>query len=92
MDKKKNRVGNAAVGALVIMLIVAAILDQLRRPPADRTWQGRVFGIPYDFRVPTIERIKAEVWNKNTAQILMPHAFGVGWGINLYPLFHPKTA
>ncbi len=26
------------------------------------------------------------------SQILMPHAFGVGWDLNLYPLFHPRTA
>jgi hypothetical protein len=44
------------------------------------------------FRVATTERIRATVWNKYISQILTPHAFGVGWSINLYPLFHPKTA
>lgn len=92
MNKKNTRVWSTALGTLGLMLVGAAILDQLRQPPENRTWQGHICGIPYDFRVPTIERIRAKVWNKSTSQILMPHVFGVGWSVNLYPLFHPKTA
>ena len=67
-----------------------AILDQLRRPAEQWTWQGSLWGIPYDFRLPTPQRIQEKVWNKNTSRIIMPHIFGVGWSFNLYPLFHSK--
>ncbi len=29
--------------------------------------------------------------NKNTPQLLLPQAFGIGWTINFYPLLHPET-
>ena len=92
MSKKKvSRTWNTVIGLAATALVIAAIGEQLRLPQEERTWQGHIFGIPYDFRFPTIERIREEVWNKNTSRIFMPHAFGVGWGINLYPLLYPKT-
>lgn len=91
MKRKNTRSQNILWSIIVLTLVGAAIRDQLRRPSEDRTWQGSIMGIPYDFRVPTIERIRGEVWNKDTNRILMPHAFGMGWGINFYPLLHPKT-
>ena len=80
--------------SLGLMLLVGlALREQLRLPPAERTWHGRIAGrIPYDFRLPTAERLRATFWNKHTSQILVPQAFGIGWTINLYPLLHPETA
>jgi hypothetical protein len=92
MNKKNTRILSTTLSAVGLILVGVAILDQLRQPPEQRTWQGHVFGIPYDFRVPTVERIRAKVWNKNTSQILMPHVFGVGWSINFHPLFHRETS
>ncbi|HZT07225.1 MAG TPA: hypothetical protein VFC51_09360 [Chloroflexota bacterium] len=67
-----------------IGLALAAIVQELRRPPDERTWHGRVMGfVPYDFRPPTIQRIRDEFWNTESPEVLTPHAFGVGWGINL---------
>lgn len=78
--------------SLVAMILVgAAIREQLHLPPEERTWQGQIIGIPYDFRWPTLERIREKVWNKSTSRILMPHLFGVGWSINFYPLLHSKA-
>jgi len=95
MDMKRRRSSNRPLNTLVLMLavflVVAAIRDQLRRPAEERTWQGNIFGFPYDFRIPTIERIRETMWNKDTSRILMPHAFGVGWSINFYPLLHPAN-
>jgi hypothetical protein len=81
----------ATFSLIATLLVGAAIREQLCLPPAERTWQGQIIGIPYDFRWPTIERIQEKMWNKNTSCILMPHLFGVGWSINFYPLLHPKT-
>ena len=91
MSKKSGSRGqNLLVSLLVAILVTAAIRDQLQRPPAERTWHGKVFGFPYDFRFPTVERIRNTFWNKDSAQLLVPHAFGIGWSINFYALLHPQ--
>ncbi len=82
---------NVLGSTLIAILLSAAIRDQLRRPPEERTWHGTVFGIPYDFRFPTLDRLRDSFWNKNTPQLLLPQAFGIGWTINFYPLVHPET-
>jgi len=83
---------NTMWGTLIVLLVVLALRDQLRLPPEERTWHGRIAGrIPYDFRLPTAERIRATYWNKDTSEILLPQAFGIGWTINLYPLLHIGT-
>lgn len=90
--KKSSRAGNILWIMVVIALVGLAIGQQLARPPEERTWHGTVMGIPYDFRLPTIERLRTAFWNKDTSNLLMPHAFGMGWTINLYPLLHPKAS
>jgi hypothetical protein len=65
-------------------LATIAIRDQLRRPPDDRTWNGRVAGVPYDFRVPTLARVQQRLWNPNDDRVLVPNVFGMGWTFNLY--------
>jgi Family of unknown function (DUF5808) len=77
---------NAAVAALI-----GAIVQQLKLPPEERTWRGRIAGIPYDFRFPTIDRIKSRWWNPSDARIFTPKSFGVGWDINVYRLLHLNT-
>lgn len=81
---------NIIWSALLLSFVVAAIVQQLQRSPEDRTWYGRIAGIPYDFRFPTVERIRATFWNKDTSQIFLPQVFGIGWSINLYPIIHPE--
>lgn len=89
--KKRTRSWESALVVMSMILMVAAILDQLRLPPEQRTWHGEIAGVPYDFRMPTIERLRATFWNEETSRILVPKAFGVGWDINLYPFFYPGT-
>ena len=94
MGKKKRAkksLLNGLVGTAAVVLVGMAISEQLRRPAAERTWQGNIFGIPYNFRLPNIEQVQNTFWNSETSQILVPHAFGMGWSINFYPLIHPKT-
>ncbi len=47
---------------------------------------GRFLGVPYDFRMPTYERVKEAVWNTRDSRILRPHAFGWGYSLNLHAL------
>jgi hypothetical protein len=88
--KKAANPFNFIFGILTLIYVVIAITQQLQRPPEERTWYGKIAGIPYDFRIPTGERIRATFWNKDTSQIFLPHAFGIGWSINMYPIIHPK--
>jgi hypothetical protein len=65
-------------------LVVAALIDQLRRDREERTWEGSVAGIvPYDFRKPTLERARSRWWNTDDDGLFVPQVFGVGWTINL---------
>ncbi len=72
---------NVLGSTLIAILLSAAIRDQLRRPPEERTWHGTVFGIPYDFRFPTLDRLRDSFWNKNTPQLSCLSLFPkeVGW-------------
>src|SRR5438105_1069577 len=91
--KKKKKVmpiWRIVVSIVGMMLVVAALREQLSLSPEQRTWQGKILGIPYDFRMPTPERIRERLWNKNTSSLVTPQLFGVGWSINFYPLFHPQ--
>jgi hypothetical protein len=42
-----------------VAFAAAAVAEQLKRPPEERTWHGEVMGlVPYDFRIPTLDRIR----------------------------------
>jgi Family of unknown function (DUF5808) len=86
----KNSITRTAIGIGVASLVGAAVLEQLRLPADERTWQGTILGLPYDFRPPTPEKLRNTFWNKNTSKIFVPHAFGIGWSVNFYPIVHPK--
>lgn len=83
MSKKAKRRMRRVLVLGAGALVGAAVLKELQRPSAERTWQGRILGLPYDLRPPTIERVRAEFWNPDSDRVLTPHAFGVGYGVNL---------
>ena len=69
----------------VVALVVAAVVTELRKPDEERTWNGRVGGVvPYDFRPPTLERIRNAYWNPNSDELFSDRVFGVGWAVNLH--------
>lgn len=66
-------------------LMVAAISQEMSKPEAERTWHGRVGGfVPYDFRPPTWERIRAAYWNPSDPRLFTERVLGVGWAVNFY--------
>ena len=74
----------ALVRNLVILTAVAAVYKELRTPPAQRTWHGRLFGtIPYDFRVPDVGRLREAYWNTQSDVVVTDRPLGVGWAVNL---------
>ena len=67
-----------------VALVAAAVLKELSRPPAEREWHGQLAGfLPYEFRPPTVERVRERWWNPDDPRVLTPHVFGVGWSVNL---------
>ena len=68
-----------------VAMVVGAVVTELSKPEADRTWHGRVLGVvPYDFRPPTWERIRSAYWNPESDLLFSDRVFGVGWAVNLY--------
>ena len=43
---------------------------------------GSALGVPYDFRLPTVERLKQTYWNPEDRRVVVPKAFGVGFDVN----------
>lgn len=56
---------------------------------APRKREGRLGGMPFDWRRPTVERAKSRLWNPKDARFFTPKAFGWGYDINFYWLAHP---
>ncbi|MFC1994676.1 DUF5808 domain-containing protein [Chloroflexota bacterium] len=73
--------------AITLLLAGVAVRQQLKMPPEERTWHGKVAGtIPYDFRRPTLKGILDAWWNPNDPRVFIERSFGIGWAINLYAL------
>ena len=49
---------------------------------------GKFIGIPYDWRKPTLERLKSRLWNPN-APLVSGRWYGWGYDFNMYALLHP---
>jgi hypothetical protein len=65
---------------------VAAVTQELNKPEEDRTWHGRIFGVPYDFRMPTWQRIRDAYWNPGDDRLFTDRVVGLGWAINFAKL------
>ena len=74
------------IQAAVITITLAAVCQELEKPKEERNWHGKVGFIPYDFRLPTIERIKEGYWNSDSTKIFSPEVWGIGWAINFHAL------
>ena len=84
----KNKVANRVAMAVVAGLTTAAIVTELRKPPEEREWHGTIGGfVPYDLRVPTFAKVRDRVWDLENPNLIVPHAFGIGWTINLGRLY-----
>jgi len=72
---------------LGLTLLVAAIAQELKKQPDERTWRGQLtLSIPYDLTIPTLERLKGAYWNPHDDRILTDRVLGVGWAINAHAL------
>lgn len=51
--------------------------------------EGKAFGLPYDWRPLSWQRVKSRAWNPADRRMFTPKTFGWGLGINGYWLAHP---
>lgn len=64
--------------------VAGALYTELRKAPEQRTWNGKLLGVvPYDFRLPTIENLRAAYWNPRSPKIFSARPLGVGWAVNI---------
>jgi hypothetical protein len=76
----------------VWLAFFGALYQELKKPDAERTWHGKVAGVvPYDFRLPTLERLRLAYWNPESDEIFSDRVFGVGWAVNI-PVAARKVA
>lgn len=62
---------------------IVAVVQELRKPPQKRTWHGRVADlVPYDFRKPTMDRVRETYWNPE-GPVISGKVWGVGWAPNV---------
>ena len=75
------------VQAAALTLALFAVCQEIEKPKEERKWYGKVAGIvPYDFRKPTVERLKDTYWNPYETRIFTPTVLGLGWATNFYAL------
>ncbi len=68
----------------VLAAVAGAIYTELRKPPEERTWHGRLLGfVPYDFRIPTLDSLRRAYWNPRSPKIFTDRPLGVGWAVNI---------
>jgi hypothetical protein len=74
----------AVLRNLMLIAVGAAVYTELRKPPAERTWHGKLAGVvPYDFRLPSVETLRLAYWNPRSQKIFTDRPLGVGWAINI---------
>ena len=68
----------------VLAAVAGALYVELRKPPEQRTWNGKLLGVvPYDFRWPTLEGLRQAYWNPHSPKLFTARPLGVGWAVNI---------
>jgi hypothetical protein len=52
---------------------------------------GRFLGIPYDWRRPTLQRLRTTWWNRDEPRVLVPKALGWGYTVNFAALLRRRA-
>ncbi|WP_242504264.1 DUF5808 domain-containing protein [Promicromonospora panici] len=69
---------------VTLALTAAAVVKELRTPEAERTWHGKIASVvPYEFRIPTLQRVRERLWDPEAEHVVGPRVFGVGWTVNM---------
>jgi hypothetical protein len=78
---------------IAVAMVISALGRALSKRAAERTWQGKVWQVvPYDFRVPTLARVRERVWAPDRPSLFSPQVFGVGWTLNVGRVYTMLTS
>ena len=89
---RKNGRFRGLISTVGMALMGAAVVKELRKPKAERTWHGKLGGrIPYEFRPITMERLRQAYWAPEDEHVFTDTAFGVGWSVNFGKIAHAIT-
>lgn len=72
--------------AAIFFLTLAAVAQELNKPEGQRQWHGRIVGVPYDFRFPTVKRFRDAYWNPDNPRLFTDRVIGIGWAVNFAQL------
>jgi hypothetical protein len=88
VERRAARAQRIGLG-ITCALAAAAVAAELLKPSSERRWHGRLGGfVPYDFRPPTMARIRRTWWSPSTTRVLVDTGSGIGWDINLGRIAH----
>ena len=59
------------------LVLVGQVLERRGLQPF-----GTLAGLPYDLRVPTLQRVRERLWDPDNPQVITPTVFGLGFGVN----------
>ena len=85
-DTARNELGDLMwlLRMAVFGAVAGALYTELRKPPQQRTWNGKLLGfVPYDFRLPTLEQLRSAYWNPRSPKVFSDRPLGVGWSVNI---------
>jgi len=85
-DTARTELGDLAwlLRMAVVGAVAGALYTELRKPPARRTWNGKLLGVvPYDFRLPSLEQLRSAYWNPRSPKVFSDRPLGVGWAVNI---------
>jgi len=51
---------------------------------------GTFLGMPYDWRRPTVARMKERLWNPADPRLFVPRVYGWGWDLNFARLLRRR--
>ena len=72
------------IGKLVKVAAVAAFVATAVYAYREQKTHGRFYGVPFDYRMPTVDRALERLWNPDDPRVFTPPVFGAGWSINFY--------
>ena len=72
------------IGKVLKVAATAAFVATAVYAYREQKTHGRFYGIPFDFRVPNVEKARKSLWNPDDSRVFTPPVFGAGWSINFY--------
>ena len=72
------------LGKIIQVAAAAAFVATAVHAYREQKSHGRYYGVPFDFRIPTVDRALERIWNPDDPRVLTPPVFGAGWSINFY--------